>query len=299
MTNEVVVAGATVGEQISSGIGQQAEAQREVVQRVMEWLATNGISFAFDILSALLILFFGWIATKIIVALVGRAVERGRAKNTLLAGFVRNVVSKTCWAILLVVVLGKLGVNVGPIVAGLGVTGFILGFAFQESLGNLASGLMIAINEPFKIGDYVIVAGNEGSVMKVDMMATELATADNKKVIIPNKSAWGGPIVNFSALGRRRVDIQVAISYASDVAKAITVALEALKGVPGVIATPEPSVAVASLDNGRVTLNVRPWSEGADYWTVFNAAQIAVKDALARNGVAAAIPQIAVRQAAS
>ena len=167
MTNEVVVAGATVGEQISTGLGQQAEAHREVVQRVMEWLATNGISFAFDVLSAILILLVGWVATKVIVAIVGRAVERGRAKNTLLAGFVRNVVSKTCWAILLVVVLGKLGVNVGPIVAGLGVTGFILGFAFQESLGNLASGLMIAINEPFKIGDYVIVAGNEGTVLKV------------------------------------------------------------------------------------------------------------------------------------
>ena len=295
MTNEVVVAGATVGEQISSGLGQQAEAQREVVQRVMEWLATNGISFAFDVLSAILILLFGWIATKIIVALVGRAVERGRAKNTLLAGFVRNVVSKTCWAILLVVVLGKLGVNVGPIVAGLGVTGFILGFAFQESLGNLASGLMIAINEPFKIGDYVIVAGNEGTVLKVDMMATELATADNKKVIIPNKSAWGGPIVNFSALGRRRVDLSVALAYSSDVAKAINVALEALKAVPGVLTDPAPGVSVAALDNCRVTLNVRPWVEGANYWDVFNAAQIAVKVALEKNGVAAPIPQMNVR----
>ena len=299
MTNEVVAAGATVGEQICSGLGQQAEAHREVVQRVTEWLATNGISFAFDILSALLILFFGWIATKVIVALVGRAVERGRAKNTLLAGFVRNVVSKACWAVLLVVVLGKLGVNVAPIVAGLGVTGFILGFAFQESLGNLASGLMIAINEPFKIGDYVIVAGNEGTVLKVDMMATELATADNKKVIIPNKSAWGGPIVNFSALGRRRVDLSVALAYSSDVAKAINVALEALKAVPGVLTDPAPAVSVAALDDCRVTLNVRPWVEGANYWDVFTAAQIAVKVALEKNGVAAPIPQMTILSASA
>ena len=298
MTNETATAGAAIT-QIADTLGQHIDHEQAVVGQFVSELAAKLPEFALNLVSAVVILLAGWVAIRIVVAAVGKAVSHGRAERTLLAGFVRNVVSKACWAVLLVVVLGKLGVNVAPIVAGLGVTGFILGFAFQESLGNLASGLMIAVNEPFKIGDYVIVAGNEGSVLKVDMMATVLATADNKKVIIPNKSAWGGPIVNFSALGRRRVDIQVAISYASDVAKAITVALEALKGVPGVIATPEPSVAVASLDNGRVTLNVRPWSEGADYWTVFNAAQITVKDALARNGVAAAIPQIAVRQAAS
>ena len=298
MTNETATAGAAIT-QIADTLGQHIDHEQAVVGQFVSELAAKLPEFALNLVSAVVILLAGWVAIRIVVAAVGKAVSHGRAERTLLAGFVRNVVSKACWAVLLVVVLGKLGVNVAPIVAGLGVTGFILGFAFQESLGNLASGLMIAVNEPFKIGDYVIVAGNEGSVLKVDMMATVLATADNKKVIIPNKSAWGGPIVNFSALGRRRVDIQVAISYASDVAKAITVALEALKGVPGVIATPEPSVAVASLDNGRVTLNVRPWSEGADYWEVFNAAQIAVKDALARNGVAAAIPQIAVRQAAS
>ena len=292
MTNDVLCA--SVGERICSEFGQQAEEQRVLVQRIVEWLVQNGLSYLFDIVGALVILLIGWIATKIIVALVGRAVEHRRAENTLLAGFVRNVTSKMCWAILVVIILGKLGVNVAPIIAGLGVTGFILGFAFQESLGNLASGLMIAINEPFKIGDYVIVAGNEGSVMKVDMMATELATADNKKVIIPNKSAWGGPIVNFSALGRRRVDLSIALAYSSDVAKAINVALDALKAVPGVLTDPAPAVFVAALDNCRVTLNVRPWVEGANYWDVFNTAQIAVKVALEKNGIAAPIPQMNV-----
>ena len=292
MTNDVLCA--SVGERICSEFGQQAEEQRVLVQRIVEWLVQNGLSYLFDIVGALVILLIGWIATKIIVALIGRAVEHRRAENTLLAGFVRNVTSKTCWAILVVIILGKLGVNVAPIIAGLGVTGFILGFAFQESLGNLASGLMIAINEPFKIGDYVIVAGNEGSVMKVDMMATELATADNKKVIIPNKSAWGGPIVNFSALGRRRVDLSIALAYSSDVAKAINVALDALKAVPGVLTDPAPAVFVAALDNCRVTLNVRPWVEGANYWDVFNTAQIAVKVALEKNGIAAPIPQMNV-----
>ena len=190
--------------------------------------------------------------------------------------------------------LGRLGVDVTPIIAGLGVTGFILGFAFQESLGNLASGLMIAINEPFKIGDYVVIAGLEGVVQKVDMMATTLATGDNKKIVIPNKSAWGGPITNFSALGRRRVDIKIGIDYGCDVAKAIKVALETIPTVPNVLTDPAPSVLVASLDDSQVTLNLRPWADGANYWGVYNDTQVAIKSAFEKNGISIPFPQLTV-----
>ena len=261
---------------------------------VFNWLTERGLAFALNLASALVILLAGWLATKLIVAAVGKAAEKGPQKNTLFANFIRNVTSKVCWSVLLVVVLGKLGVNVAPIVAGLGVTGFILGFAFQESLGNLASGLMIAVNEPFKIGDYVIVAGNEGTVQKVDMMATVLTTGDNKKIIIPNKSAWGSPIVNFSALGRRRVDLKIGIDYSCDVAKAIRVALETLPTVPGVLAEPAPAVFVASLDDSQVTLNIRPWTDGSTYWTVYNDAQIAIKTAFERNDIAIPFPQLTI-----
>ena len=297
MTNETAAAAASVGERICAEVGQHVGRGQETLRQALDWLADRGISFAFDLLAALVILLVGWLVTRLIVAAVGRAVSKGHPKKTLLANFIRNATSKVCWSVLLVVVLGKLGVNVAPIVAGLGVTGFILGFAFQESLGNLAAGLMIAANEPFKIGDYVVVAGNEGSVLKVDMMATVLATADNKKIIIPNKSAWGGPIVNYSALGRRRVDMKIGIDYSCDVAKAIRVALETLPTVPGVLTDPAPAVFVAALDESCVTLNVRPWTDGSRYWAVYNDAQIAVKTAFERNGIAIPFPQITVHTA--
>ncbi len=294
MTNEIATAGVSVGEKLSTEIDQHLGQGQEVLQQALAWMTDKGLTFAFDLIAALVLLLAGWLATKLIVATVGRAVEKGRPKNTLFATFIRNVTAKVCWSVLLVLVLGKLGVNVAPIIAGLGVTGFILGFAFQESLGNLASGLMIAVNEPFKIGDYVVVAGNEGSVLKVDMMATVLATGDNKKIIIPNKSAWGGPIVNYSALGRRRVDLKIGIDYSCDVAKAIRVALETLPTVPGVLADPAPAVFVSSLDDSQVTLNVRPWTEGSSYWAVYNDAQIAIKTAFERNGIAIPFPQLTI-----
>ncbi len=294
MTNETAATGISMSEKLYAEFGEHFEHEQEVFRQALNGLTDKGISFAFDFIAALIILLLGWLVTRLIVAAVGKALEKGHHRNTLLANFVRSVTSKVCWSVLLVLVLGKLGVNVAPIIAGLGVTGFILGFAFQESLGNLASGLMIAINEPFKLGDYVILAGHEGSVLKVDMMATVLSTADNKKVIIPNKSAWGGPIVNFSALGRRRVDIKIGIDYSCDVTKAIRIVRETLPTIPGVLANPAPAVFVASLDDSQVTLNVRPWTDGATYWAVYNDTQIAIKSAFEKNDISIPFPQLTI-----
>ena len=294
MTNETTSVVTNVTETLCREFNNQLSQGKELGQQALQWLTDKGLTFAINLISAIVILVLGALAIKLIVSAVGKAVEKGKVKNSLLGNFVRNATSKVCWAVLIVVILGKLGVNVGPIIAGLGVTGFILGFAFQESLGNLASGLMIAINAPFKLGDYVIVAGLEGTVTKVDMMATELATADNKKVVIPNKSAWGSPITNFSALGRRRVDIQIGIDYGCDVAKAIRIALETLPTVPGVLADPAPAVSVAQLADSAVTLNVRPWTDGANYWNVFNDVQVAVKSAFEKNDISIPFPQLTV-----
>ncbi len=295
MTNETITcaaaaAPATVKEAFAQALGQG----QGVCEKIITWATEQGLAFAVNVVLSAVILLVGWLAIKLLAFLITKAVSRRGAQRAILLNFVRSAVTKVCWTVLIVVVLGRLGLNVAPIIAGLGVTGFILGFAFQESLGNLASGLMIAINEPFKIGDYVIVAGLEGTVLKVDIMATTLATADNKKVVIPNKCAWGTPITNFSALGRRRVDIRIGIDYDSDVPKAIRIALQALESLPGVLKDPAPSVSVASLDDSQVTLNVRPWAEGADYWTVYNGACQAIKAAFDANGVAIPFPQLTV-----
>lgn len=294
MTNETVTAAATCSRGLGDEISQQLGQGQELWNQIVSWLTNQGMSFAVNVVVAILMLVVGWLVIKLIRAAVTKMVMRGKAKSTLFADFVVSVVTKACWIFLLVMILGRLGVDVAPLIAGLGVTGFILGFAFQESLGNLASGLMIAINQPFKVGDYVIVAGLEGTVLEVNMMATVMATADNKKVVVPNKSAWGSPITNFSAMATRRVDLKVGIDYDNDVSKAIKVALEALSKVQGVVNDPAPSVSVASLDDSQVTLNVRPWTKNGDYWTVYSAAFQAVKTAFEQNGISIPFPQLDV-----
>ena len=196
-------------------------------------------------------------------------------------------------------VLGRLGVNVTPLIAGLGVTGFILGFAFQESLGNLASGMMIALNEPFKVGDVVDAAGHSGVVLEVNMMATVMKTPDGKRIVIPNKSVWGGPIVNYNALGLRRVDLQVGIDYGEDPERAVEIIRETVSRIPGVLAEPAPAVAVASLNDSAVQINVRPWVKSSDYWAVASATLTAVKMELGKAGVKIPFPQIEVHTASA
>ena len=156
---------------------------------------------------------------------------------------------------------------------------------------------MIALNEPFKVGDVVDAAGHSGVVLEVNMMATVMKTPDGKRIVIPNKSVWGGPIVNYNALGLRRVDLQVGIDYGEDPERAVEIIRETVSRIPGVLAEPAPAVAVASLNDSAVQINVRPWVKSSDYWAVASATLTAVKMELGKAGVKIPFPQIEVHTA--
>ncbi|MGN0853005.1 MAG: mechanosensitive ion channel family protein [Kiritimatiellia bacterium] len=293
-TTNAAEAVSRTGSVLSEALVQPMEQGRAVYGQIAAWLTQNGIAFGANVLAAILILFFGSFAVKWLVAAIRKALLKSKRVDPLLRTFLCSVASKTGWAVVIIVALGRVGVDVEPLVASLGVTGVVLGFAFKESLGSLASGLMIALNHPFKVGDYVNVGGIEGSVVELNMMATVLATSDNKKITVANGTVWRSAITNFSALGKRRVDMVVGVGYGTDLTKAVALALETVKKVPGVLADPAPAVSVAALDASAVTLNVRPWAACADYWSVHSAAQQAVKEAFDANGIEIPFPQLAV-----
>lgn len=270
------------------------EEVESVFQPIVEWLTEKGVEYAVDVVAALVILIVGALAIRLLGAALRKALIRLDGRHALASRFIVSVLVKTAWAFLAVIILGKLGVNVGPLIAGLGVTGFVLGFAFQESLGSLASGLMIAINEPFKVGDYVAVGGFEGTVLQLDMMAVTLATPDNRRITIPNKSAWGSPIVNYSALATRRVDMAIGIAYGADISLARKTAIETIAALPGVLSDPAPMAEVKSLDDSAVALTIRAWTANADYWAVFFAANQALTEAFAAKGIRIPYPQLDV-----
>jgi small conductance mechanosensitive channel len=293
-TNAVAVAATAAPATVSEAVGQHVEQGRAFVQQAMTWLTEHGIGFAVNLLVAILILVVGGFVVKGITAAVRASLRKSKRVNELLERFICSVVSKTGWAFLIVLALQRVGIDVGPLIAGLGVTGFIVGFACQDSLSNFANGIMIALNRPFKVGDYVIAGGVEGSVRELNMMAVVMTTPDNKLMTVPNKAVWGSAITNFSALETRRVDVAVGIAYGADIGQAKQVALDALAQIPEIIAEPAPMTEVSSLGESAVVLTVRGWCKNADYWTAYFAATRKVKEAFAAKGVHIPFPQLDV-----
>ena len=175
-----------------------------LLDQFYQFIITNGPKFITNLVVFLLMLLFG----KIIISLIGKTINNVlmRNKNTsiILRNFITSLVNKGLWIILFMIALPKIGVNVAPLIAGVGVGGFIIGFAFQDSLSNLAAGFMLLINQPFQIGHFVDISGYTGSVKEMNIMSTTLLTPDNKRITLPNKSVWGNPITNYSVMKHRR-----------------------------------------------------------------------------------------------
>jgi small-conductance mechanosensitive channel len=153
-----------------------------------------------------------------------------------------------------------------PIFAMIGGASFILAFAFQDTLGNLANGLMIMINRPFDEGDYVLVGGVGGTVKTVSIVATTVNTPDNQVIVIPNKNVWGNVITNVTASDTRRIDLVFGISYDDSIEDAQKVMDEVVHAHPLVLKDPEPVIRVHELGASSVNFVCRPWALTTDYW---------------------------------
>ena len=164
--------------------------------------------------------------------------------------------------------LGQMGISLGPMLAGLGIAGFIIGFALQDSLANFAAGGMILIYRPFDVDDYVEIAGEKGLVKKVSLVTTTVHTFDNQTLVIPNNKIWGSVIKNVTAQRTLRVDLVFGVSYDSDIEKVERILSEVVSQHPKVLSDPEPKIRVDSLGDSSVNFIVRPWATRDDVWEV-------------------------------
>ncbi len=267
------------------------EKELAYVEKVKEWLAVNGVNFLVDVVVVLIILIVGKLVIKGLCKSLSMSIKKSGKVSELLESFIVNVTSKVLWLIVFMIAVQRLGIEIGPLVAGLGVTGFIVGFACQESLANLAAGIMLALNQPFQVGDLVEVGGVTGFVDEMNMMATTLHTPDNKKIVAPNGSVWGSTITNYTALDTRRVDLVMGVSYASNIGQAKDVIHSVLKENEMVLDDPESTVEVVEMADSSVNLVVRPWCKTTDYWNVYFSVNRAAKEALDQAGIEIPFPQ--------
>jgi small conductance mechanosensitive channel len=266
---------------------------KTTVAQAWEWLASRqgGLGFVFktaSILGALVVL---WIVARLIQGLARRGIRRMTRLSHLLQEFLLKTVFWLSFLIGLLVVLSMLGVNITPLFAVVGGASFILAFAMQETLGNLASGLMIMINKPFDVGDLINTNGVLGKVESVSIVSTTVRTIDNQVVILPNSSVWGSIITNVTVSPTRRVDLVFGIGYGDDIDKASSVLERVVREHPMVLKDPEPVIKVHELADSSVNFVVRPWAETENYWQVYWDLTRQVKQAFDAEGITIPFPQ--------
>lgn len=269
----------------------------EIMNDVLDWIVSpdGGIQVALRI-AVIIGAFLG----LLIVARIAKGWARrifGRIPNLskLLHGFLAMLVYWLTIAIGLMIVLAALGVNITPLFALVGGASFIIAFAMQDTLGNLAAGLMIMINRPFDEGDYVNIGGKGGTVRKVSVVSTTIATPDNQVIIIPNSKVWGDVITNVTASETRRVDMVFGIGYEDSIERAQEVLESVVSEHPMILSDPEPLIRVNELGESSVNFIVRPWVRAQDYWEVYWDLTAKVKEVFDANGLTIPFPQTEMR----
>ena len=205
--------------------------------------------------------------------------------SSIFGTLMRKVLNAIIWVVAAVFILQDFGVDLTPVIAGLGISGVVLGFALQETIASFFSGFIIAVKRPFEIGDYVSIGGTEGTVKTMDIMGVSLATGDNKLITMSNKNVWGSVIINSSALDKRRIDMIVPVSYDTDLVKAKDVISSVILSYPEVLKDPEAKIEVHTLADSSINFIVRPWVANADYWTVYWRFQKEIVDVFRANGI--------------
>lgn len=264
----------------------------DVLENMHSWSQLGPVSFLLTLGSGVFIVLLGMILLLWCKRVLKKSLARSKKINDLMARFILQLVNIIGWIFLVIVFLQHMGFNMGPFLAGLGITGVILGFAFQETIGNLLSGVMIVMNAPFRIGDYIDAGSYSGTVRDMDMICVILATPDNKKITMSNKLVWGSPIVNYSDLERRRIDMTITVPYGTDVATVKEVVSNTLAGYEEILPDPKPTIEVSKLGPSGIDFIARPWVKPPNYWKVYWRFQAEIGTRLADVGITIPFQQI-------
>lgn len=268
------------------------------MEKITDWLETldtemlmgYAIEYGTAIVSALAIFIIGkWIARKL-SNLARKMMERANMDPTI-TGFLSNIIYYILFTMVAIAAIGTLGVETTSLAAVIAAAGLAIGLSLQGSLSNLASGVMIVMFRPFKKGDFVNVADADGVIEEISIFTTNMITADNRKVIIPNSKILDGNITNFTANKNRRIDMVFGIGYGDDLQKAKKIFNEVLAAHKQVLAKPAPQVAVSELADSSVNFIVRPWVKTADYWDVQFDLIEQIKLRLDKEGISIPFPQ--------
>lgn len=229
-----------------------------------------------------------WLTGLLSTVLTKRGVESS------VRPFLVSIIEVGLKVMLLLSVAGMFGIETTSFIAIFGALAFAIGTALSGSLGHFASGVLVLIFKPYKVGDLVTVAGQTGTVTAIQVFNTVLLTLDNKKIIVPNGSVTSGVITNISGQGQIRVDMLINVAGDSDIDKVRAVILQVADGCPLVLKDPAAGVVVNKLPVGMIELAVVPWCKSEHYWDVYFYMHEHIKKAFDKNGIALPKPAMNV-----
>ncbi len=280
LADRILKAAADIAETTVDGTTEPAtevigESLKETVEKANQFLdhlenmVPSMINFGINILIAIVLFGFGKILIQCLLKICNKFFDKANMEISV-KKFLLSLIKTILFLILAITICGQLGIETTSFIAVIGSAGLALGLAFQGSLSNFAGGVLILLMKPFKVGDYISESGTgrEGTVKQIDICYTTLITPDNKKVVIPNGNLSNSSLTNASAFEKRRVDIEVGVSYSTDISEA-KAEMENLANNHALILKEEEIFSfVSNLDSSQVTLGLRVWCLTSDYWTV-------------------------------
>lgn len=258
----------------------------QISAKFLEIVSLYGIR----VITAIIILVFGRWAARVSRDLIQKILTKNEVDQTLVK-FVCGLSYIAFLAFVVIAALNQLGIQTASFIAIVGAAGLAVGLALKDSLSNFASGLMMIVFKPFRVGDFVEAGGTSGEVEEIQIFTTRLKTPDNKTVIIPNSKVMGDNITNYTLKGSRRVDMVFGIGYQDDIDKVRQLIRQIVTSDPRVFKDPEPVIAVSALADNSVNLTTRVWTSANDYWNVLTETTEKVKKRFDAENISIPFPQ--------
>jgi small conductance mechanosensitive channel len=266
---------------------ENLEGLEGLMQQAPEFIMAYGLKA----LAALVIFIIGKYFAGVAKRLTDKVLSSRKVDQTVVS-FVANLAWAIVFVFTIIATLGQIGVQTASLVAVIGAAGLAVGLALQGSLSNFASGVLMVLFRPCRVGDFVEAAGVAGVVDEITIFSTKLRTGDNKLIIAPNSAIMNGTITNYSALEKRRIDLVIGVSYASDIAKTKKVIAEVLNNNAFVLKDPGYTIGLAELADSSINFVVRPWVSTSDYWPARFEVLEQIKNALDAADIEIPFPQM-------
>lgn len=255
------------------------------------------VSGAMTIVKTLIVVLLIWIIGKKIIKVTMNIVHKTFERTKMdvsLEKFLESLIKFALYAVLAVTIVSTLGIETTSIVTLIGSLGLTIGLSLQGSLSNFAGGVLILLFKPFRVGDYIVACGCEGTVEVIDLLYTKLTTVDNKKITIPNGTLANSNITNVAIEPTRRVDVAIGVAYNTDLKKAKIILEEQIRAHKNVLKDQDISVFVDTLGDSSITIMTRCWVLKENYWSVMADLKENFKNAMDTNNISIPFPQIDV-----